>query len=576
MLLGAAQVLQETKQERPFRVVTFRVSPTSAAEIVVELSCPAWRPFAPQVCPIDVAALEAVAADADQYGERLGRALFDGSELGRQFEELRIGLLNEGGGFRVRLRLDDPRASGLRWERLMVPWGGGAWRALATLASTPLSRVAYYDTTVPLLEPIEERTLRALLVIASPSDLPSHLGAIQPADREVAKQALRALGPEVLELTVLESGTGSPPSIDRLRAELARAPHLIHVLCHGEMTADAGVLYVEDAAGQCYGLSGATFAEALQSAGWQHPRLVTLAACESASPSSAEGTRAVAPILVARGADAVLAMHGPVTVKTAAVFTSAFYQRLYAHGQADVAAAEARAAVKEAWDWSVPVLFMRQDDGRVIEFDIGSMGRGVYARVEPIARDLQTLPDAASRGDPTAEVLEAMDALQGELGKSHEFLVRLADGFRRTGSEPAAFKSEFETFRLDFEREYDRTTWTAQQTSCHRVGEAWAKLRPFFASLMGQGRFDPETFRRLDEVMGYLASADADTIAYMGQLLDTMKAEVDDITDRLDGNDVAGAIAAKRAFERRLSDSFRRSKEFLQTIARHVHTARAA
>lgn len=576
MLLGTAQVLQETKQERPFRVVTFRVGPTSAGGIVVELSCPGWRPFVPQVRPLDVAALEAVAVDAAQYGERLGRALFDGSDLGGQFEELRIGLMNESGGFRVRLRLDDARTAGLRWERVMVPWDGAVWRPLATLASTPLSRVAYYDTTVPPLEPIDERAIRALLVIASPSDLPPRLGRIQPEDREVAKRALGALGSEVLELTVLESGMGSPPTIHRLRAELAKAPHLVHVLCHGEMTSDGGVLYIEDDAGQCYGLAGTTFAEALQSAGRQHPRLVTLAACESASPDSVRGTRAVAPIVAARGADAVLAMHGPITVRTAAAFTTAFYERLYVHGQADVAAAEARAAVTEAWDWSVPVLFLRHDEGRVIEFDIGSMGRGLYARIEPIARDLQTLPAATSRGDPTIEVLAAMEALQKELGKSHEFLVRLADGFRRTGSDQATFRDRFEQFRLDFETEYDRTTWTAQQTSCHRVGEEWALLRPFFSSLVGQGRFDPEAFQRLDEVMGYLSDADADTIRFMGQLLDTMKTEVDGITDRLDASDVAGAIAAKRAFERRLSDSFRRSKEFLQTIARHVHAARAA
>lgn len=575
MLLGAAQAPTDRNRDRPLRVVTIAVRPGPPGEVSVELSCPGWRPFPPEARPLDLAALEAVAVDAAQYGERLGRALFDGSPLGRQLDELRIGLLAEAGGFRVRLRLDHPHAAGLRWERLMVPWGGATWRPLATMASTPLSRATYYDTTMPLVEPIEGRAVRALLVIASPADLPAHLGHIEPADRDVAKRALGGLGPDVIELTVLESGTDHPPSIDRLRAELAKGPHLVHVLCHGEMTTDDGLLYIEDPLGQCQGLAGAVFAEALQSAA-RHPRLVMLAACASASPDSTKGTRAVAPVVAARGADAVLAMHGPVSVPTASAFTTTFYARLYEHGQVDVAAAEARAAVTEAWDWSVPVLYLRHDSGRIIEFDIGSFGRGVLAPVEPIAGDLRELRTTASRANPSDEVLAAMDALQRELAKSHEFLVGLADAFRRTGSDTATFKANFEQFRLDFETAYERTTWTAQQTSCHRVGEEWALVRPFFSSLVGQSGFDRDTFERLDGVMQHLSTADDDTIHHMGQLLDTMKAEVDRITDRLDADNVAGALAAKRAFERRLSDSFRRSREFMQTIERHVHTARSA
>jgi hypothetical protein len=269
-------------------------------------------------------------------------------------------------------------------------------------------------------------------------------------------------------------------------------------------------------------------------------------------------------------------MHGPVSVPTASAFTTTFYARLYAHGQADVAAAEARAAVMEAWDWSVPMLFLRHDSGRIIEFDIASFGRSVLGPGEAIAGDLRDLPATAARADAPDGVLTAMDALEHELAKTHEFLVALADKFRRTGSDPATFKASFEAFRFDFETAYDRTTWTDQQTSCHRVGEEWARVRPLSPSLVGHADFDQDTFARLDGVMHRLSTSDADTIHFMGQLLDTMKTEVDGITDRLDADDVPGAVAAKRAFERRLSDSFRRSKEFLQTIARHVHTARAA
>jgi hypothetical protein len=579
MLLGAADASIDrpgVEGDLPLPVVTIAVQPSPPGHVLVGLSCPVWRPLRPQKRLLDTAKLETLIVDAAQYGEHLGRALFEGSDLGRQLDELRNGLLREAGGFRIRLRLDDPRTAGVRWERLMVPWGGTAWRPLATMANTPVSRVAYYDTTMPRVELIEGRVLRALLVIASPSDLPAQLGHIEPADRDFAKRALNSLGPDVIELTVLESGTANPPSIDRLRAALSKRPHLVHVLCHGELTKHGGVLFIEDAVGQCYGFAGTMFADALQSAGTQHPRLVVLAACESASPDSAKGTRAVAPDLVARGADAVLAMHGPVSVPTASAFTTAFYARLYEHGQVDVAAAEARAAVMGAWDWSVPVLFMRHDAGRILEFDIGHYGRAVLGPGEAVAHDLQNLPATARRENASDEVLAAMDALQQEFVKTHEFLVGLADAFRRTGTDLATFKSAFERFRFDFEKAYEAKTWIAEQTSCHRVGEEWEHVRPFFSLLVVQKKIDHDTFARLDSVMGTLSSADADTIHFMGQLLDEMKAEVDRITDRLEEDDVPGAIAAKRAFERRLSDSFRRSKEFMQTIARHVHEARAA
>jgi len=281
MLLGAAQAATdrpEVDEGRPLPVVTIAVQPGPPGEVLVGLSCPGWRPLPPQARSLDLATLETVAVDAVQYGERLGRALCEGSELGRQLDELRIGLLARAGGFRIRLRLDDPRTASVRWERLMVPWGGTTWRSLATMANTPLSRVAYYDAAMPPVEAIEGRVVRALLVVASPRDLPTHLGQIRPADRDVPKRALSGLGPDVIELTVLESGTASPPSIDRLRAELTKGPHLVHVLCHGEMTSDGGMLYLEDSSGQCAGLTGAEFAAALQSAGTQHPRLVVLAA----------------------------------------------------------------------------------------------------------------------------------------------------------------------------------------------------------------------------------------------------------------------------------------------------------
>nr|MCU0635830.1 CHAT domain-containing protein [Gemmatimonadaceae bacterium] len=386
----------------------------------------------------------------------------------------------------------------------------------------------------------------------------------------VVRDAIRALGDAAVHLTILESGTSAPPTVAQLRDALARTPDIVHVLCHGALTASGGVLYLEKEGGGATVLSGDDFASALESA-QPHPRLVVLSACESASPPSVAGTSAVGPLAVARGADAVLAMHGPLTVATATAFTRTFYARLYEHGQVDLATAEARGAVVDAWDWSVPVLFMRHEHGRIIDFDVGDFTEGVGRHNALVAGPLVAMPRQPAAADAPQAVIDAMTELQGELGKSHEFLVRLGDAFRRVGTDPATFAQAFGTFRLDFEAAYDAQTWIGQQTSCRVVSQCWQVARPFVARAL-----PADTFADLDREMAYLATADSDTIHFMRRLLDEMKQEVDAIDDRLAAGDVAAAIAAKRAFERRLSDSFRRSKEFLQQIESHVGRATAA
>jgi phage FluMu protein gp41 len=551
-------------------VVTLSVRPEASGRVTIECAAADVRPFDPVVAAVDSAALRALDADATQYGELLGSMVFAPSAAGPMFDELRIALLARAPGFRVRLRVSDPMLAGIRWERLCVPWGKGVWRLLAVNARTPLSRVARYDLSLPPVVPIRGRRLRILLVIASPTRLPAGMGPIDSPERSIIRDAIAAVGSEAVELTVLESGTPDAPTIARVRSALARTPDLVHVLCHGALTADGGVLFLEKDDGSATAWTGEEFATALGALSC-HPRLVMLSACESASPASVAGTSAVGPLVVARGADAVLAMHGPLSIATATQFTRSFYDRLYAHGQVDLATAEARAAVVDAWDWSTPVLAMRHDHGRVIDFDVGDLGRLGSAFSPLVANAMGELPREAARENAPQAVIDAMMALQDELGKSHQFLVGLADAFRRTGSDPLSFPVAFAQFRLDFETDYDATTWVPQQTSCHRVRDSWAIARPFVQRVL-----DAAQFAELDREMNELGSADLDTIRLMGQLLDELKQEVDAIDDRLAANDVGGAIATKRAVERRLSDSFRRSKTFLQTIARHVQTATAA
>jgi hypothetical protein len=573
LLASAGRASTRAEQNDPdgeLPIVTITVRPEQAGRVTLDCAATALRPFDPVITALDGAALDALDADAAQYGALLGSMLFAPSAAGPTFDEVRIALLARASGFRVRIRLTDAALSGIRWERLCVPWGHGSWRPLATSARTPLSRVARYDLSLPPVEPIRGRRLRILLIIASPTRLPAGMGPIHPPERSIMRDAIDALGSDAAELTVLESGTPDAPTIARVRAALASSPDIVHVVCHGAMTADGGVLFLEKEDGTATAWAGEQLADALGSMS-THPRLVVLSACESASPASVAGTTAVGPLVVARGADAVLAMHGPLSIATATQFTRSFYDRLYAHGQVDLATAEARAAVVDAWDWSTPVLAMRHDHGRVIDFDVGQLGRLASAYSPLVANAVGELPREAARENAPQAVIDAMMGLQDELGKSHQFLVGLADAFRRTGSDPLSFPVAFAQFRLDFETSYDSATWVPQQTSCQRVRDSWAIARPFVQQML-----DAAQFADLDREMNELGSADLDTIRLMGQLLDELKQDVDAIDDRLAANDVNGAIASKRAVERRLSDTFRRSKTFLQTIARHVQTATAA
>ncbi|MCU0649087.1 MAG: CHAT domain-containing protein [Gemmatimonadaceae bacterium] len=551
-------------------VVTLTMRRDSAGAHTIECASPTLRPFAPSPVAIDTAALGGVEVDAAAYGELLGRAVFVTPGAGDTFEEIRTALLHAVGGFRVRMRLDDAETAALRWERLTVPWGDGTWRPLATTARTPLSRVAFYQQSLAPVEPIHGRHVRVLVIIASPTGLPPGMGPIDEPERAAVRDAIRAIGDDAVALTVLESGTATPPTIAAVRDAIARAPDIVHVLCHGAMTPAGGVLFLEKEDGRATPFAALEIASALESA-QPHPRLVVLSACESATPASVSGTSAVGPAIVARSADAVLAMHGPLTVATAAQFTRTFYARLYAHGQVDLATAEARAAVVDAWDWSTPVLFMRHDHGRIIDFDVGNFGAGIGRHTSAVATPIAELPRRAAQADAPHAVIQAMTDLQGELGKSHEFLVTLGDAFRRTGNDASTFAQQFDAFRLDFERAYDAQTWVQQQTSCRVVRECWQVARPFV-----QAALAPDTFSALDQEMQYLGNADADTIHFMRRVLDEMKDEVDAIDTRIAAGDIAGAMARKRAFERRLSDSFRRSRAFLQQIESHVGRATAA
>jgi hypothetical protein len=109
-----------------------------------------------------------------------------------------------------------------------------------------------------------------------------------------------------------------------------------------------------------------------------------LAACQSATRSTADAFLGLGSKLVAAGVPAVVAMQDKVAIKTARKLSAVFYRRLTEHGAVDRALNEARGTLLTAGqlDAAVPVLFMRLKSGQLwgAEADARGMISGVRDR----------------------------------------------------------------------------------------------------------------------------------------------------------------------------------------------------
>ena len=107
-----------------------------------------------------------------------------------------------------------------------------------------------------------------------------------------------------------------------------------------------------------------------------------LNSCEGARTSAVDPFAGIATSIVALGIPAVVAMQFEISDKAAITFAEELYQSLIARQDPiDVAVAEARKAVfteVNETEWATPVLFLRNEDGRLFDFApvVASGGRG--------------------------------------------------------------------------------------------------------------------------------------------------------------------------------------------------------
>lgn len=393
---------------------------------------------------LDIAELVAASLGVGVYGATLAKALFS-EPIRRAYERARS-MADERGGGRLRLRIQiDPDASelqALRWERLAVD-GDSAAVPVAINQATPFSRYVGLESAPP--PPLSEQPVRLLIAVANPADLGQWNLAPVETDTEIDSlwQALAPLlDQRALSLGVLPGRGGLSASLrERLAAQGCRIHpgasslenlsaligdhHLIHLIAHGAFKAGgdgapgATRLFLEDEAGAA-DLVGDEALVQRWSAARPPPRLVFLQACEGASRGGEDSQPFVglAPRLVSAGVPAVVAMQDKVPMGLARDLSRGFYTGLLRHGLVDQALNEARWLLFDAGstDWSIPVLYMRLEQGRLLRPD--PLREALRAMAEwgedPQATDDPPLPMQVTRapGGADPSVLSRLERVE--------------------------------------------------------------------------------------------------------------------------------------------------------------------
>ena len=290
-------------------------------------------------------------------GQRLFEALFAHPDL-RSAWDTACGQASQR---RIRLRIDPTAAElhTLPWELLH---DGQA--PLSALGHTPFSR--YLPIALPWGAPVTERPRRILVAISNPDDLADGYN-LAPLDVDLEKDALASalgeLGPGEVEVEFLDP----PVTLERLE-EALRGFHVLHYLGHGAFDPDTqrAALYLQDDQGKTRVVKDDALIGMLAR---QHlrPRLVFLAACQSATRATADAFAGLGPKLVNVGVPAVVAMQDFVSMETARKLSAQFYRRLAEHGTVDCALNKARSLLLtgDRPDAAVPVLFMRLRSGQL-------------------------------------------------------------------------------------------------------------------------------------------------------------------------------------------------------------------
>jgi hypothetical protein len=315
---------------------------------------------------LDMTQLRSLSADSERYGRALAEMVLRPADIGPFYRNAVQTSQREGLTLHLRLHITAPaQYHAVRWETLRDPQSN---TRIATQAGILMSR--YLSS--PDWRPVparEKRDLRALIVVAGPTDLAKH----KPNERTLApveidpelEQARTALADfqEVDELARADAG------LAQMLDAVETGVDVLYLVCHGALVGDVPVLYLEHPDRTADRVDGRKLVELLMALE-RRPTVVMLCSCQSATRGTEVWTgddgelSALGPRLAGAGVASVVAMQGDISMTTAGTFAPAFFSELAEHGFVDRAMAAARRGVEARPDWWAPVLYSRLRSGR--------------------------------------------------------------------------------------------------------------------------------------------------------------------------------------------------------------------
>jgi len=310
---------------------------------------------------------EPVADSAQEYGTALGQALFRDS-VRDAFVRARSASAD---GVRVLVFIEDQQLKKWRWERL-APVDGTRWDFLS------LDQRALFSLYLPSLTdrpypPIGKRDLRALVMVANPSDPGGKSGLKDFGTTEAVARAQASLGAEIpSEVLARVPNAVGRPTLDELAKRLTESSYtILHLVCHGRYSPEkdeTGIYLEQPEADAATGkvlpapITGTQLIDRLAKVS-RLPYLIFLAACESSAPEAEQRLGGLAQRLVRElGVPAVIGMTERITSATANALAEAFYRRFLSQekkGEVDRALVEAYAGLASRVDVNVPALYSR-------------------------------------------------------------------------------------------------------------------------------------------------------------------------------------------------------------------------
>jgi hypothetical protein len=297
--------------------------------------------------------------DPNAYGALLTAQLFVDKRLRDAWLQSRASSRHSG-VLAVRLCLEPTdELHALRWETLCDPIDG---QPLALSQRVRLARTLD-SSTYSAPQPLASRlpALRALVIVAAPSDLAEYGLTHIDADGELAR-ARAALGDiPVLALGDVIGAQGRA-TLKAIQAAFGAGPEIVIMVAHGALHEGQPILYLEDDQGKTAPLFGTELADTMQHQA-RHPLLLVLASCHSAGDNYAV-LASLGPRLAQAGLPAVLALQGDIAMRATKQLLPRLIIELVKDGQIDRSLAAARAALGSGGPWWQPVLFLR-GDGRL-------------------------------------------------------------------------------------------------------------------------------------------------------------------------------------------------------------------